>query len=54
MTRHMACLFYRLVMKGQTWVDLGAAVFEGRRQERQFATLQRKDLYFGMTLVPAA
>jgi len=54
MARHLACLFYRLVTKGQAWVDRGAAEFERRRQEREFAMLQRKARDIGMTLVPAA
>jgi transposase len=52
--RHLACLFYRLVTKGQAWVDRGAAEFERRRQKREFAMLQRKARDFGMTLVAAA
>jgi transposase len=54
MARHLACLFYRLVTRGQTWVDRGAAEFERRRQERELAMLQRKARDFGMTLVAAA
>jgi hypothetical protein len=54
MARHLACLFYRLVTKGQAWIDRGAAEFERRRQEREFTMLQRKARDFGMTLVPAA
>jgi len=54
MARHLACLFYRLVTKGQAWIDRGAAEFERRRQEREFAMLQRKARDFGMTLVAAA
>jgi transposase len=54
MARHLACLFYRLVTRRQTWVDRGAAEFERRRQEREFAMLQRKARDFGMALVPAA
>jgi hypothetical protein len=54
MARHLACLFYRLVTKGQAWIDRGAAEFERRRQEREFNMLQRKARDFGMTLVPAA
>jgi transposase len=54
MARHLACLFYRLVTKGQAWMDRGAAEFERRRQEREFAMLQRKARDFGMTLVAAA
>jgi transposase len=53
MARHLACLFYRLVTKGQAWVDRGAAEFERRRQERELAMLQRKARDLGMTLVAA-
>jgi hypothetical protein len=54
MARVLACLFYRLVTKGQAWVDRGTAEFERRRQERDFATLQRKARDFGMKLVAVA
>jgi transposase len=54
MARVLACLFYRLVTKGQDWVGRGTAEFERRRQERDFATLQRKARDFGMKLVPTA
>ena len=54
MVRHLACLFYRLVTKGQAWMDRGAAEFEPRRQEREFAILQGKARDFGMTLVAVA
>jgi transposase len=54
MARHLACLFYRLVTKGQAWIDRGAAEFERRRQERELAILQRKARDFGMTLVATA
>jgi transposase len=54
MARTLACLYYRLVTRGQAWVDRGAAEFERCRQEREFAMLQRKARDFGMHLVPAA
>jgi transposase len=54
MARVLACQFYRLVTRGQAWVDRGAAEFERRRHEREFATLQRKAHDFGMKLVPTA
>src|SRR5208337_4775652 len=54
MARVLACLFYRLVTKGQAWVDRGTAEFESRRQQREFATLQRKARDLGMKLVPTA
>ena len=54
MARILACLFYRLLTKGQTWVDRGTAEFELRRQQRELATLQRKARDFGMQLLPTA
>jgi transposase len=54
MARVLACLFYRLLTQGQTWVDRGTAEFELRRQQRELATLQRKARDFGMQLVPTA
>jgi transposase len=54
MARVLACLFYRLLTQGQAWVDRGTAEFERRRQEREFAALQRKARDFGMKLVPTA
>jgi transposase len=54
MARQLACLYYRLVTKGQAWVDRGAAEFERRRKERELALLRRKARDLGMTLVPAA
>jgi transposase len=54
MARVLACLFYRLLTQGQTWVDRGTAEFELRRQQREFAALQRKARDLGMKLVPTA
>ena len=54
MARVRACLFYRLLTKGPTWVDRGTVEFELRRQQREFAALQRKARDFGMQLVPTA
>jgi hypothetical protein len=36
MARCLACLVYRLITKGQAYVDRGAAYFEGKRSERPF------------------
>ena len=52
MARVLACLYYRLVTKGQLWVARGTAEFEQRRQQRDLATLQRKARSLGMQLVP--
>jgi len=54
MARVLACLFYRLVTKGQLWIDQGAEEFERRRQQRDLASLQRRARNLGMQLVPAA
>ena len=54
MARVLACLFYRLLTKGQTWVDRGTVEFELRKQQRDLAALQRKARDFGMQLVPTA
>jgi transposase len=54
MARVLACLYYRLVTKGQVWVDRGTAEFEQRRQQRDLATRQRKARSLGLQLVPAA
>jgi transposase len=54
MARVLACLYYRLVTKGQVWVDRGTAEFERRRQDREFTKLHRKAAEFGMKLVPVA
>jgi hypothetical protein len=51
MARVLACLYYRLVTKGQTWLDRGATEFESRQRQRELATLQRKAQNLGMQLV---
>jgi transposase len=47
-------LNYRLVTRGQVWIDRGTVAFEQRRQQRDLASLQRKARSLGMQLVPAA
>ena len=54
MARVLACLYYRLVTKGQVWIDRGSVEFEQRKQQRDLASLQRKARSLGMQLVPAA
>ena len=54
MARILACLYYRLVTKGQAWVDRGAAEFERKRQQRELLALQRKAHSLGMQLVAVA
>jgi transposase len=53
MARYLACLVYRLLTKGQDYVDRGAAYFEKKRTEREIVGLQRKAAEHGMRLVPA-
>jgi transposase len=52
MARYLACLIYRLLTKGQAWVDRGAAHYEKQREERELLSLQRKASTKGLKLVP--
>ena len=54
MARYLACLIYRLVTKGQAYVDQGAAHYERKRQERERRALERRASTLGLKLVPAA
>jgi transposase len=49
----LACLIYRMLMKGQDWVDRGAAYYEQRRQQRELIHLEQKAKALGLQLVPA-
>src|ERR1039458_5018905 len=52
MAHYLACLVYRLLTKGQDYVDRGAAYFEKKRGERELAKLKRQAADHGMKLVP--
>jgi hypothetical protein len=52
MARYLACLVFRMLTKGQEWVDRGAAFYEQRRQEREINHLKRKAAALGMQLMP--
>jgi hypothetical protein len=54
MARYLALLVYRLLTKGQAWVDRGAAVFEQKRKQRAIAALHMKASAEGFRLVPFA
>jgi transposase len=54
MARHLACLVYRMLTKGQEYVDRGATYFEKKRSERELVGLKRKATELGMKLVPAS
>ena len=54
MARYLACLVYRMVTKGQPYVDRGAAHYEAKRKEKERVALQRRAALLGLKLVPAA
>lgn len=54
MAAHLARLFYRMLTRGQDWVDRGAQEFEQRRQAREQMHLERRAKALGLRLVPAA
>ena len=54
MARYLAVLIYRLLTKGQAWVDRGAAKFEQKRTELELASLKSKALAKGFKLTPIA
>jgi len=54
LARYLACLVYRLLAKGQAWVDRGAAHFEEQRKFRDMAALGRRAAAMGLRLVPNA
>lgn len=53
MARYLACLIYRMLTKGEAWVDRGATYFEQKRQERELHHLKRRAAAIGMELVAA-
>jgi transposase len=54
MARYLAVLVYRLLTKGQAWVDRGAQLFEQQRRERDLTVLQKRAHEHGLQLVPLA
>jgi transposase len=54
MAHYLARLVYRLLTKGQAWVDRGAAYYENKRHEREMVHLQKRAAAAGMKLVPIA
>jgi transposase len=51
MARYLACLIYRMFIRGQAWVDRGAREFENRRAQHELSALQRKAAAQGFKLV---
>jgi transposase len=54
MARYLACVVYRLLTRGQAWVDRGTAGYEAKRQQRELRALDRRAQAIGMRLVPVA
>ena len=52
MAHYLACLVYRLLTKGEAWVDRGAAHYENKRQQRELVHLQKRAAAAGLRLVP--
>jgi len=53
MAAHLARLIYRMLTRGQDWVDHGAEVYQKRREERERRALERKAGALGLRLVPS-
>jgi transposase len=54
MAHYLACLVYRMLTKGQEYVDRGAAYYERKRATRDVNYLKRKAKELGFQLVPSA
>jgi transposase len=54
MARYLAVLIYRMLTKGEAWVDRGAAKFEQKRNDLEMASLSSRALAKGFKLTPIA
>jgi transposase len=54
MARQLAVLVYRLLTRGQSWVDRGAERFEQKQQQRDLAALSAQASARGFRLVPVS
>jgi transposase len=52
MARYLGVLVYRMLTKGQAWVDEGAASYAERRQQREITALTKRAESQGYRLVP--
>ena len=52
MARYLAVLVYRMLTKGEAWVDQGAARYEQRRDQWEMASLTKHAAAKGFKLVP--
>jgi transposase len=53
MARYLGCLVYRMLTRGEEYVDRGAAYYEQKRHARDLLFLQRKAASMGLQLVQA-
>jgi transposase len=51
MARKLACLFYRLLTKGQQYVDKGAAYYESRHREQQVRSVIKRAHQLGLQII---
>lgn len=54
MARYLAVLIYRMLTKGEAWVDRGAAKFEQKRNDMEMASLASRAMAKGFKLTPIA
>ncbi len=54
MAHYLARLIYRMLTRGQAWVDRGMKEFQHKNQQRELATLNRKATAMGYRLVAVA
>src|SRR6516225_11971194 len=51
MARKLACLFYRLIKRGQPYVDKGTEYYEARYREQQIRSLTKRAQKLGLQVV---
>jgi transposase len=51
MARKLACLFYRLIKRGQQYVDKGTEYYEAKYREQQIRSLAKRAQKLGLQLV---
>jgi transposase len=51
MARKLACLFYRLLTKGQQYVDKGAQYYESRHREQQIRSVLKRAHQLGLQVI---
>lgn len=54
MARYLSLLVYRMLTKGEAWVDQGAALFEKRNRDREVCILASRASTIGFKLVPVS